>query len=54
MQGLKKCCISTAMRLLVISCRMALKRMGMLGVRGRKTMALIVKTEKATLIGKGG
>jgi len=53
-QGFRKCCISTAMRLLVICCGMAVKRMGMLGVRVRKMTALIVKMETVTLIGKGG
>jgi hypothetical protein len=33
---------------------MAVKRMGMLGIRVRKTTALIVKMEIVTLIGKGG
>jgi hypothetical protein len=52
-QGFKKCHISTAMRLLVICCGMALKRIGVLEVRVRKMMALIVKMEIVTLIGKG-
>jgi hypothetical protein len=42
------------MRLLVICCGMALKRMEMLGVRVRKMAALIVKMEIVTLVGKGG
>jgi len=53
-QGFTKCFISTSMRLLVICCGMALKRMGMLGFRVRKMKARIVKMEIVTLIGKGG
>jgi len=44
-QDFKKCCISTAMRLLVICYGMALKRMGMLGVRAKMMMVLSVKME---------
>jgi hypothetical protein len=50
-QDFKKCCISTAMKLLVICCGMALKRMGMLGVRVKKVTALSVKMEIVTLMG---
>jgi hypothetical protein len=39
--------------LTTICCGMAVKRMGMLEVSGRKMKALIVKVEKMTLIGKG-
>jgi len=38
---------------MMIWCRMAVKRMGMLGVSVRKMKALTVKMEKVTLIGKG-
>ena len=51
MQDFKKCCLSTAMRLLVICCGIALKRMGMLGVRMKKMTALSVMMEIVTLIG---
>jgi len=35
------------------SCRMAVKRMGMLGVSVRKMKALTVSIETVTVIGKG-
>jgi hypothetical protein len=38
---------------MVICCGMAVKRVGMLGVSVGKMQALTVKTETATLIGKG-
>jgi hypothetical protein len=41
------------MRLMVICCGMAVKRMGMLRVSVRRMKAMIVKTETVTLIGKG-
>jgi len=41
------------MRLMMICCGMAVKRMGMLGVCVRKMKALSVKMETVTLIGKG-
>jgi hypothetical protein len=37
----------------MICCGMAVKRMGMLGVSVRKMMALNVKEEAVTMIGKG-
>jgi len=40
------------MRLKVICCGMAVKRMGMLGVSVRKMKALTVKMETVILIGK--
>jgi hypothetical protein len=40
------------MRLMMICCGMAVKRMGMLGVSVRKMMALTVKVKTVTLIGK--
>ena len=54
-QGVRKCCIYNAVnRTDDDICGMAVKRMGMLGVRVRKMTALIVKMETVTLIGKGG
>jgi hypothetical protein len=41
------------MRLMIIYCRMAVKRMGMLGASVREMKALTVKMETVTLIGKG-
>ena len=41
------------MRLMMICCRVSLKRMGMLGVSVRKMKALTVKMETVTLIGQG-
>jgi hypothetical protein len=51
-KGIKKCCISSAVRLMVIYCGMTVKRMGMLGMSVRKMKALTVKMETVTLIGK--
>jgi hypothetical protein len=42
------------MGLMVILCGMAVKWMGILGVSVRKMMAMSVKMETVTLIGKGG
>ena len=42
-----------AVGLMMIWCRMAVKRMGMLGVSVRKMKALTVKMDTVTLIGKG-
>ena len=39
--------------MMMISCGMVVKRMGMLGVSERKMKALSVKMETVTLIGKG-
>jgi hypothetical protein len=41
------------MGLKMVCCGMAVKRMGMLGVRVRKVKALAVKMETVTLTGKG-
>ena len=41
------------MRLMMICCGMAVKRLGMLGVSVRQMKALTVKVETVTLIGKG-
>ena len=41
-------------RLMLICCGLALKRMGMLGAGVRKMKALTVQMERVTLIGKGG
>jgi len=38
---------------MIISCRRAVTRLGMLGVCVRKTQALTVKMETVTLTGKG-
>jgi len=40
------------LKTLMISCGMAVRRMGMLGVSVRKMKALTVKMETVTLIGK--
>jgi len=40
------------MGLKMICCGMAVKRMGMLGVSGRKMEALLVKVETVTQIGR--
>jgi hypothetical protein len=50
--GFKKCCISIALDRTDDSCAMAVKRMGMLEFSMRKMMALTVKMERVTLIGK--
>jgi len=42
----------TALLKTLISCGMAVRRMGMLGVSVRKMKALTVKMETVTLIGK--
>jgi len=42
------------MRQMIVCCRMAVKRMGMLGVGVRKIKTLTVQMEIVTLIGKGG
>ena len=42
------------MRLMLICCGMAVKKVGMLGVSVRKVKVLTVKMETGTLIGKGG
>ena len=54
MKGFKKCCISSAVGLMMICCGMAVKRMGMLRVRMRKKKALTVKMERVTLVGGKG
>jgi hypothetical protein len=41
------------MRVMMICCDMAVKRLGILGVSVRKMMALPVKMETVTLIAKG-
>jgi hypothetical protein len=41
------------MGLKMVRCGMAVKRMGMLGMRVRKMKALAVKMETVTLTGKG-
>jgi hypothetical protein len=41
------------MGLMMICCRMAVKRIGMLGVSVRNMQALTVKMETVALIGKG-
>jgi hypothetical protein len=41
------------MRLMMICCGMALKRLGMLGVSVREMKALTLKMETVTMIGKG-
>jgi hypothetical protein len=41
------------MRLIMMCCGMAVKRMGMLGVSVRKMKTQTVKVETVTLIGKG-
>jgi hypothetical protein len=41
------------MGLMMISCGMAMKRMGLLGMSVRKMRALTVKMEAVTLIGTG-
>jgi hypothetical protein len=41
------------MRLMIISCRMAVKRIGMCGVRVRKRKALAMKMKTLTLVGTG-
>jgi len=46
-KGFRKCWIG-----LMICCGLPVKRMGMLDVSVRKTMALTVKMEGVTLIGK--
>ena len=38
---------------MVVCCRMAVKRVGMLGVSVREMKAMTVKMETVTLIGKG-
>jgi len=53
-QGFKKCCLPIAVgETDDDSCRMTVRRMGMLGVSARKLKALTVKLETVTLIGYG-
>jgi hypothetical protein len=52
-KGFKNCCIFTAMRVMVICCGMAVKRMGMLGISVRNMKTLTVKMKTVTPIGKG-
>jgi hypothetical protein len=52
-KGFKMCVYTMQwMRLMMICCGMAAKRMGMLGVSVRKMKALAVKMETVTLIGR--
>ena len=54
MKGFKKCCMSSAVdETDDICCRMAVKRIRMLGVSVRKMKALAMKMETVTLVGKG-
>ena len=54
MEAVKKFCISSAIcGTNDDTCRMGVKRMGMLGVSVRMMKVLTVKTETVTLIGKG-
>jgi len=53
-EAVKKFCISSAIcGTNDDTCRMGVKRMGMLGVSVRMMKVLTVKTETVTLIGKG-
>jgi len=53
-KGFKVCCIAVQwMRLIVICCGMAVKRVGMLVVSAENIKALTVRVKTATLIGKG-
>jgi hypothetical protein len=54
MKGFKKCCISSAVGLMMIYCGMAVKKMGMLTERMRKMKALTVKLETVILVGGKG
>ena len=51
-KGYKKCCIYSAVGLMMICCGKAVKRMGLLGVSVRKMKALTLKMETVTLISK--